>query len=111
MGAWSYELFSNDIALDVDERIEYLMKKKGLSLIESIDDILNNKHNRECAECVLAIGEIELERLGKIVHKKEIKEALIRELTPKRLRRWGKNLAMRESVLQQFGVASGLLSV
>ena len=109
MGAWSYELFSNDIALDVDERIEVLMKKKGLSLIESIDEILSNKNNRECAECVLAIGEIELERLGKIVHKKEIKEALVRELTPKRLKRWGKNISMRKNVLQQFGVVSGLL--
>lgn len=109
MGAWSYELFDNDIALDVDERIEVLVKKKGLSLIESIDEILSNKSNRECAECVLAIGEIELERLGKIVHKKEIKEALVRELTPKRLKRWGKNITMRENVLQQFGVVSGLL--
>lgn len=108
MGAWGYGILENDIALDVDERIETLMKK-GLSLVDSVDNILSNKYNRICADCVLTIGEIELDRLGYVAHKKEVKEILLRELTPARLKRWGKNLEMRKETLLAFGRNSKLL--
>lgn len=109
MSTWGYKLSENDIALDVELRIEESVKERGLTVSQSIDEILSNKNNRECTECVLAIAEIEVSDFGKVVHKEEVKEALLEELKQDVLDSWGVNSELRKEELQHFGISNELL--
>lgn len=77
MGAWNYDIFSNDIAMDTVCMIEELSKE--LSLKDIIKEIKNNfiyKYD----ESKLVIADLELYLYDKISNEEEILDILNNEL-------------------------------